>query len=33
LEGEPSSDLASIIKAAYNLNRARRTYYTSYILV
>jgi len=33
LEGEPSSDLASAIKAAYNLNRARRTDYTSYIFV
>ena len=33
LEGEPSSDLASVIKAAYNLNRARRTDYTSYIFV
>ena len=31
LEGEPSSYLASAIKAAYNLNRARRTDYTNYI--
>ena len=33
LEGEPSTDLASAIKAAYNLNRARRTDYTNYIFV
>ena len=33
LEGEPSSDLASAIKAAYNLNRARRKDYTNYIFV
>ena len=33
LEGETSSDLASAIKAAYNLNRARRTDYTNYIFV
>ena len=33
LEGEISSDLASGIKAAYNLNRARRADYTSYIFV
>ena len=33
LEGEPHSDLASAIKAAYNLNRARRVDYTNYIFV
>ena len=33
LEGQPSSDLASAIKAAYNLNRARRTDFTNYIFV
>lgn len=33
LEGESSSDLASGIKAAYNLNRARRTDYTNYIFI
>ena len=33
LEGEPFSDLASGIKAAYNLNRARRADYTNYIFV
>ena len=33
LEGEPSTDLASAIKAAYNLNRARRTDYTNYLFV
>ena len=33
LEGEISSDLASAIKAAYNLNRARRSDYTNYIFV
>ena len=33
LEGESSCDLASAIKAAYNLNRARRTDYTNYIFV
>ena len=32
-EGEPSSDLASAIRAAFNLNRARRSDYTSYIFV
>ena len=33
LEGESSSDLASAIKAAYNLIRARRKEYTNYIFV
>ena len=33
LEGEESSDLASGIKAAYNLIRARRVDYTNYIFV
>ena len=33
LESQPSSDLALAIKAAYNLNRARRTDYTNYIFV
>ena len=33
LKGENSSDLASAIKAAYNLNRARRKEYTNYIFV
>ena len=33
LVGEPSSDLASAIKAAYNLNRARKKDYTNYIFV
>ena len=33
LGGEPSSDLASAIKSAYNLNRARRKEYTNYIFV
>ena len=33
LEGESSSDLASGIKAAYDLNRARRNEYTNYIFV
>ena len=33
LDGISSSDLASAIKAAYNLNRARRKDYTNYIFV
>ena len=33
LEGETSTDLASGIKAAYNLNRARRADYTNYLFV
>ena len=33
LLGQPSSDLASAIKAAYNLNRARKKDYTNYIFV
>ena len=33
LDGESSSDLASALKAAYNLNRARRKDYTNYIFV
>ena len=33
LEGQNSIDLASAIKAGYNLNRARRADYTNYIFV
>ena len=33
MEGQSSSDLASAIKAAYDLNRARRSDYTNYLFV